>query len=145
MCGAVTRSTLGHGANETATRDRSRIKRSKLTFEDYLACSHVLIAPRGRQGSRIDTLLAEQGRARRIGLMIPDFLLGPYVVAETALVLTAGQRLLRSFVGQLPVRVVALPFELPAFDVHMVWHARVHGDPAFVWFRNQLVTVHDEM
>jgi DNA-binding transcriptional LysR family regulator len=128
-----------------ARRDHPRIKRGKLTFEDYLACSHVLISPRGRQGSRIDTLLAEQGRARRIALMIPDFLLGPYVVAETALVLTAGQRLLRSFVDQLPVRVVALPFELPAFDVHLVWHARVHGDPAFVWFRDQLIAVHDQM
>ena len=128
-----------------ARRDHPRIKRGKLSFEDYLACSHVLIAPRGRQGSRIDTWLAEHGRARRIGLMVPDFLLGPYVVAETTLILSAGHRLLRSFVGQLPVQVVALPFDLPAFDVHMVWHARVHDDPAFVWFRHQLVAVHDQM
>ncbi len=126
-----------------ARRDHPRIKRGKITLDDYLACSHVLIAPRGRQGSRIDSLLAEQGRARRIGLMIPDFLLGPHVVAETALLLSAGQRLLRSFVGPLPVQVVPLPFELPAFDVHMVWHARVHGDPAFVWFRDQLAAAHD--
>lgn len=127
-----------------ARRDHPRIKRGKLTLDDYLACSHVLIAPRGRQGSRIDTLLAEQGRSRRIALTVPDFLLGPYVVAETALLLSAGQRLLRSFVGQLPVQVVALPFDLPAFDVYMVWHARVHSDPAFVWFRNQLAAVHDQ-
>ncbi len=126
-----------------ARRDHPRIKRGKITLDDYLACSHVLIAPRGRQGSRIDSLLAEQGRARRIGLMIPDLLLGPHVVAETALLLSAGQRLLRSFVGPLPVQVVPLPFELPAFDVHMVWHARVHGDPAFVWFRDQLAAAHD--
>jgi LysR family transcriptional regulator, transcriptional activator of nodD3 and syrA len=134
-------------AEETAVlarRDHPRIKRGKLTLEDYLACGHVLIAPRGRPSSRIDKLLAEQGRSRRIGLTIPDFLLGPYVVAETALLLSAGQRLLRSFVGQLPVQVVALPFELPTFDVYMVWHARVHGDPAFVWFRDQLVAVHDQ-
>lgn len=128
-----------------ARRDHPRIKRGKLSLDDYLACSHVMIAPRGRQGSRIDSLLAEQGHARRISLTVPDFLLGPYVVAETALVLSAGQRLLRSFVGQLPVQVVALPFELPAFEVHLVWHARVHGDPAFVWFRDQLVAVHDQL
>lgn len=91
-----------------------------------------MIEPHGRQGSRIDSLLAEQGKARRITLTVPDFLLGPYVVAETALVLSAGRRLLRSFVGQSPVQVVALPFELPTFEVHLVWHARVHGDPAFV-------------
>lgn len=126
-----------------ARRDHPRIKRGKITLDDYLACSHVLIAPRGRQGSRIDALLAEQGRTRRIALTVPDFLLGPYVVAETALLLSAGQRLLRSFVGQLAVQVVPLPFELPAFEVHMVWHARVHGDPAFVWFRDQLAAAHE--
>jgi len=121
-----------------------RLKRGKIALEDYLACGHVMIAPRGRPNSRIDKLLAEQGHSRRIALMVPDFLLGPYVVAETELLLSAGQRLLHSFVGQLPVQVVPLPFALPAFDVHLVWHARVHGDPAFVWFREQLVAVHDQ-
>jgi len=125
-----------------ARREHPRIKRGKLSLDDYLECSHILIAPRGRQGSRIDSLLAEQGRTRRIALTVPDFLLGPYVVAETTLLLSAGQRLLRSFIGQLPVQVVALPFDLPAFDVHMVWHARVHDDPAFIWFRDQLAAVH---
>jgi DNA-binding transcriptional LysR family regulator len=128
-----------------ARRGHPCIKRGQLALEAYLACSHVLIAPRGKQGSRVDSWLAEQGRTRRIALTVPDFLLAPYVVAETPLLLTAGQRLLHSFVGALPVQVVALPFELPAFDVHLVWHARVHGDPAFVWFRNQLVAVHDEL
>ena len=128
-----------------ARRDHPRIKRGKLALDDYLACGHVLIAPRGRPSSRIDKLLADEGRSRRIALTVPDFLLGPYVVAETELLLTAGQRLLNSFVGQLPVQVAPLPFELPAFEVHLVWHARVHEDPAFVWFRNQLVAVHDEL
>jgi len=127
-----------------ARREHPRIKRGKISLDDYLACSHVMIAPRGRQGSRIDSLLAEQGKTRRIGLTVPDFLLGPYVIAETQLLLSAGQRLLRSFIGQLPVQVVPLPFELPAFEVHMVWHARVHGDPAFTWFRDQLIAVHDQ-
>ena len=126
-----------------ARRDHPRVKRGKIALDEYIAASHVLIAPRGRPGGPIDRLLAEQGRARRIAVTVPSALLGPYVVAETQLLLTAGEQLLQSFVGTLPVQVVPLPFELPPFEVCLVWHARVHGDPAFVWFRNQLVAVHE--
>jgi DNA-binding transcriptional LysR family regulator len=128
-----------------AHESHPRVKRGKLALADYLACSHVVIAPRGRPGGPIDKLLAEQGHTRRVAATIPNFLLGPYIVAETQLLLSAGERLLRSFADALPVQVVPLPFPFPAFDVHMVWHARVHADPACVWFRNHLVAVHEEL
>lgn len=128
-----------------ARRDHPRVKRGKITLDDYLASSHVVIAPRGLPGNRIDKLLAEQGRTRRIAVTAPTFLLAPYIVAETSLLLSAGERLLQSFVGALPVQVVAPPLALPALDVHLVWHARVHDEPACVWFRNQLVAIHDQL
>jgi DNA-binding transcriptional LysR family regulator len=128
-----------------ARRGHPRIRRGKLSLDDYLAASHILIAPRGRAGSRIDRLLADQGHARRIALMIPEFMLGPYIVSETEHLLTAGARLLHSFAGPLPVQVVATPFLLPPFDVHLVWHARLHDDAAFAWFRNLLIEIHDQV
>jgi DNA-binding transcriptional LysR family regulator len=128
-----------------ARNGHPRVKRGKLAFDDYVASGHVLVAPHGRTGSRIDHLLAEQGLARRIALLIPSLLLGPHVVAETSLLLSAGRRLLQSFVGQLPVQIVPLPLELPAVDVDMIWHARLHDDPAFGWFRRQLATLHDRV
>lgn len=128
-----------------ARHDHPRVRNGKLALDDYLASSHVLIGPRGRPGSRLDTVLADQGRTRRIAVIVPNFLLAPYIVGETQLLLSAGQRLLDSFVGQLPVQVVPLPFELPPIDVHLVWHARVHSDPAFVWFRNQLTQIHEQV
>jgi DNA-binding transcriptional LysR family regulator len=128
-----------------ARRDHPRVQRGKITLDDYLASSHVVIAPRGLPGSRIDKLLAEHGRTRRVAVTAPSFLLAPYIVAETALLLSAGERLLHSFVGALPVQVVALPFAFPAFDVHLLWHARIHDEPTCAWFRNQLVAIHDQL
>ena len=128
-----------------ARADHPRVKRGRIALDDYLAASHVLIAPRGRPGGPIDRLLAEQGRSRRVTVMVPSALLAPYIVAETELLLSASEGLLQSFVGALRVQVLPLPFELPPFDVNLVWHARVHGDPACAWFRNQLVAVHDDV
>lgn len=99
----------------------------------------------GNSAHQIDKLLAEQGRTRRVAVTAPSFLLAPYIVAETALLLSAGERLLHSFVGSLPVQVVALPFAFPAFDVHLLWHARIHDEPTCAWFRNQLIAIHDQL
>jgi DNA-binding transcriptional LysR family regulator len=128
-----------------ARRGHPLVHRGKLTLDDYLAASHILIAPRGQPTSRIDRLLAERDRRRRIASLVPEFLVAPFIVSETDLLLTAGERLLRSFVDQLPVQVIALPFEVPAFDVHLVWHARLHEDAAFAWFREQIIAVHEQV
>lgn len=113
-----------------------------LGLEAYLAADHLLIAPRGRPGSPVDDHLRALGHQRRVTMRIPEFLLGPLLVAETDLLLTAPGRLLESFVPLLPVGVVAPPFELSTFEVSMFWHARSHEDPAHRWFRELLVDAH---
>lgn len=121
------------------------VKDGRLSLEDFLAHGHILIAPRGKPGSRLDSQLAERGLSRRVAAMIPEFLVGPFLVARTDLLLSAGDRFLSSFDGVLPVSVVDLPFELPPFDVSLVWHARVHEDPAHRWLRELLFELHDEL
>jgi DNA-binding transcriptional LysR family regulator len=75
-------------------------------------------------------------------MTIPEFLLGPLLVAETDLLLTAPERLLQSFVPLLPVVVVAPPLQLRSFEVSLCWHGRSHDDPAHRWFRELLVEAH---
>ena len=113
-----------------------------LSLEAYLAGDHLSISPRGRPGSPIDHHLREIGRHRRVTMRIPEFLLGPLLVAETDLILTAPERLLESFAALLPVVLVAPPFELRTFDVSLFWHARSHDDPAHRWFRELLIDAH---
>jgi DNA-binding transcriptional LysR family regulator len=45
------------------------------------------------------------------------------------------ERLLRH-VGAL--RVVDAPVEVPGFEMAMLWHERVHRDPAHQWLREYL-------
>jgi DNA-binding transcriptional LysR family regulator len=123
-------------------RDHPRLSRGEITLEDYLDSRHILIAPRGRPGSRVDQILDTMGRSRHIAVIIPELMLGPYLVSETDYLLTAGERLFRTFAAALPVQVVATPFAVPPFEVALVWHARLHDEPAFTWFRSRLVDAH---
>lgn len=125
-----------------ARRGHPRVVRGRITLEAYLECRHLLIAPRGRPGSRVDQILETMGRSRRVAVIIPELMLGPYLVSETDYLLTAGERMFRAFAATLPVQVVAVPFTVPTFEVALVWHARIHDDPAFSWFRDRLVEAH---
>ena len=41
----------------------------------------------------------------------------------------------RRFARLLPLRVLAAPFELPPFEVSMVWHERTHRVAMHQWVR----------
>jgi DNA-binding transcriptional LysR family regulator len=127
-----------------ARRGHPAVKHGKVSLDDYLAQGHILIAPRGQPSSRLDAVLAERGVSRRLVMLISDFLLGPFLVASTDLLLAGGHRFLASFEGVLPVEVIELPVELPSFDVSLVWHGRVHEDPAHRWLRELLFSLYDE-
>jgi DNA-binding transcriptional LysR family regulator len=108
--------------------------RQRLSIEQYCALNHLLIAPRGGRGF-VDALLAERGLERRVALKVPQFMLAPFIVAESDLVLTLAKRVARQFAELLPLDILEAPLELPTFTCSQVWHERRHGDPAHSWFR----------
>lgn len=104
----------------------------------YLAMRHLLVAPRGTPGGRVDDLLARGGERRKVALRVPHFLVAPHVVATTDLVWTAPGSIARAFVEYLPLVLREPPMRIDGFTVKMRWHARVDGDPGLAWLRGQL-------
>jgi DNA-binding transcriptional LysR family regulator len=111
----------------------------ELSLETYVKLPHVLIAPRGRPGSFVDTALGKLGLSRRVALKVPHYLVAPHVVAETDMVLTLPERLARSFAGRLDVRILPPPVEVSGFAIRMAWHDRRQGDPGNAWLRGLLL------
>ncbi len=97
---------------------------------------HMLVAPSGTPGGVVDEVLAELGEKRRVAMAVPHFLLAPYVVASSDLILTAGTRVAEAFAELLPVEIVEAPVKLPSYEFRMYWHERNHQDPAHRWFRD---------
>jgi len=115
--------------------------RGPFTLDAWLSLPHLMVAPQGRPGSAVDTALATLGRARRVGLSVPQFLVAPHVVAASDLVWTAPERMARAYAALLPLLVLPVPIALDGFTVWQSWHERRHRDPGHAWLRARVRAV----
>jgi len=72
---------------------------------------------------------------------VPHFLSAPFIVAKTDMLLSLPARIAEKFVGLAPLRVLSVPFDLPAYDLVMVWHPLRETDPAHRWLRDEILAV----
>jgi DNA-binding transcriptional LysR family regulator len=122
-------------------REGHPLARKRLTLARFAAASHALISPRGEEGGFVDDALARRGLRRRVAVAVPHFLVAPYVVASSDLVLTLARRVADLLAAPLRLAVLAPPPELgvTGFTVSAMWHDRTHDDPARRWLREVLV------
>ncbi|MNJ00629.1 HTH-type transcriptional regulator SyrM 1 [compost metagenome] len=69
-------------------------------------------------------------------LSVPHFLFVTAVLASTDLVAMVPERLVRDAPA---LRLLEPPVEVPGYEMSMLWHERVHRDPAHRWLREQVV------
>jgi DNA-binding transcriptional LysR family regulator len=117
-------------------RGHPRLKR-KPTIAQFCALEHVIVSPEG--GGFVgatDEALAKVGLSRRVVLSVPHFLYLESVLASTDLVAMLPARLVRD---NDRLQIVDAPVEVPGFEMSMLWHERVHRDPAHQWLRESIV------
>lgn len=113
----------------------------ELNLARYVALRHIAVTISGAGASAVDIALAALGHTRHVALRVPHFLAGAMLVADSEMILTLPGRLARLLATRLPLALVALPLQVALLSPAMIWHERVHGDPAHVWVRQQLVDV----
>jgi DNA-binding transcriptional LysR family regulator len=121
-------------------RDHPLVGR-RMTLPTYTRLAHLLIAPRGGRRGQVDDALEAVGERRRVAVIVPQFLLAPFVVASTDLVLTVSRRVADGLSDLLGLRRLTPPVEVAGYDYQQIWHERWHDDPASCWFRGQLASV----
>lgn len=115
--------------------DHPRLRR-RPTLVQFRALDHVVVSPAG--GGFVgptDRVLAGLGLERRVVLSAPRFLSALAAVARTDLVAMVPSRIVT---GRDDLRVVEAPVEVPGYTMAMVWHERLHRDPAQRWLRDRL-------
>lgn len=113
---------------------------SGLTVSKYAELRHLVVTPTGADSAEIttavDTELARLGLQRHIALTVQHFVVAPFVIASSDLILTAAQRLLSTFLRSLPLAAFPAPLPLPPYKLTQVWARRHEHDPLHCFLRN---------
>lgn len=112
--------------------DHPRLRR-KPTLAQFCKLEHALVSPNGGGFHGVtDQVLAERNLQRRVVASVPHFLLLQSMLQTSDLVAMLPERLARAASG---LRVVDAPIEVPGYEIAMLWHERLHRDPAHIWLR----------
>jgi DNA-binding transcriptional LysR family regulator len=96
-------------------------------LDRWLSYPHVLVSGRGEMRGALDEALARHGRTRRVGLVVPNFLLvPPLLLASDLIALLPGRSIGAEILGDLAV--LEPPVAVDGFPVHLAWHRRREGD-----------------
>lgn len=111
-----------------------------MDMQQFLAEPHVQITRTSGHGLA-EEALQRLGVERRIKLRLPHFSVLPRLIPGTELMVILPSQIAEGFCrlplyGQL--KMLELPFEVPAFDVTLHWHSRSSQSTALNWFMCQV-------
>ena len=96
-------------------------------LDRWLSYPHVLVSGRGEVHGALDEALARHGRVRRVGLVVPNFLLVPPLLLGSDLIALLPGRSIASEMRD-GLAVLESPVAVEGFSVHLAWHRRREGD-----------------
>ncbi len=95
----------------------------------WLRYPHIVVSGRGDTHGALDEVLARDGLRRRVGLVVPSFLMVPPLVAGSDLIAMLPRHCLPDgAAGGFVVRDP--PLAVDGFPLHLAWHVRCDRDPA---------------
>ena len=116
-------------------------KKKKISLEDYLSLSHIHISKRASGLGHVDTTLNRLGLTRRIALRAQHFLVAPYIIDQSNLVMTT----IKSFSRGRELKVFQLPFKINPLVLHLYWHVNKDMDPANKWMRELILNTYGKI
>ncbi len=112
-----------------------------LDLATYCELSHVLVSPRGGRRGIVDDALEARGLQRRVAVVVPHFVIAPFLVSQTDFIVTISEYVARPLGAVLPVVFHEPPLEFAKGSWFQLWHERTHYDPAHKWFRDQVAAL----
>ena len=115
--------------------------RGTLTTKRWLAYGHVVTRFGNEQSNAIEAELARQRLRRRVGLEVPSFLAGLFVLPSSDLLMNGPIQLVREAAEQLKLTTREAPIRLPRIPISVCWHERFQHDAAHRWARERVLEV----
>jgi DNA-binding transcriptional LysR family regulator len=109
-----------------------------VTLERFCAYPHVVLGQtRSMLDDTIDGTLTRLGQRRHVQAAVASFSQMVDLLDTTDLIAVFPQRVAQRYTGVLGDG--PLPFELPNYRLYLCWHQRSETDPAFQWFKAQVL------
>ena len=99
------------------------------SLERWLAYPHILVSGRGETRSSFDDQLAALGKLRRVGIVVPSFLMVPALLETSDLISMIPSHCLPPDAAR-RFHIARPPVAVPGFPVHLAWHRRRDQDRA---------------
>ncbi|WP_323123078.1 LysR family transcriptional regulator [Burkholderia alba] len=113
--------------------------RGRLSLDQYLAERHVVVTPWNETRGMVDGVLDALGLARQVAVQLPTVLAAPFIIGDSALLMTVPQRAAQALRHAAPIRIFDAPFGIPRYTVKIYSHAKHARTDAHQWIRAQLL------
>lgn len=122
-------------------REGHPLVQDELDLKTYCQLSHVLVSPRGGRRGIVDDALDARGLTRRVAVVVPHFMIAPFLVSQTDFIVTISEYVARPLGSMLPLVFHEPPLDFAKGSWFQLWHERTHYDPAHKWFREQVAAL----
>lgn len=117
---------------------REGLPPGRFPLDLYLQRPQVMIEMHQREGNIIDETLRAQGLARRIGVLVQNFMAMPVIAAQTGYICNLPGPIAKAFAGTFGLSCHEPPVDFPAPELVAHWHSRFDTDPGLKWLREQI-------
>lgn len=109
----------------------------KITRAQFLAASHAVVKPDGREHV-FEQFLLQNGLTRRVVIELSHFMSLLPIVEASDLIATVPRDLAEFFIAHGALRIVETPLDAPSIELFLIWHQRFQKDPAHSWLRSMI-------
>jgi DNA-binding transcriptional LysR family regulator len=102
---------------------------ANFNLDQWLAYPHIVVSGRGDMRGALDDVLTGLGRTRRVGVVVPSFVMVASLLSGSNLIAMLPSRCLPGDSAE-TLAVFEPPVPVSGFPLHLAWHVRRDSDPA---------------
>lgn len=118
--------------------------RKGMSVKSFENAHHAVADSTGMAHAQLDRELASAGIRRSVQLRVPEYMVLPFVVQESDLMVIMPSRLADQFSKLVPLKTMPLPINTKPYDINVYWHSRYNADPANIWLRRSIAALFSE-
>lgn len=119
----------------------------ELNLDHFLQLAHIKLVPSqpSHFDDQLDKALLLQGKARKVAVLEPSFLMLPSLLSDSHMVATVPKRFADRVCQDAVFQQFMPPLDLGPMCIGIYWHERTHKEPLFRWLRARICALSESV